>query len=73
MSRTTMDLDDALVAEAMRLSQARTKREALERGLSSLIREIHLERLRSKLGSGAITWTLPGLRRWRRGELPRAH
>jgi Arc/MetJ family transcription regulator len=71
--RTTVDLNNALVAEAMRLSQAKTKREALERGLSSLIRDMHIERLRSKLGSGATTWTLPELRRWRRGAFPRAH
>ena len=73
MSRTTVDLDDALIEEAMKLSRAKTKREALERGLSSLIRDAHIERLRSKLGSGAITWTLPELRRWRRGESARAH
>ena len=71
--RTTADLNDKLVAEAMRLSHAKTKREALERGLASLIRDAHLERLRSKLGSGAVAWTLPELRRWRRGERPRAH
>ena len=73
MPRTTADLDTKLLTEAMRLSHAKTKREALERGLTSLIRDAHIERLRSKLGSGAITWTLPELRRWRRGESPRAH
>lgn len=63
--RTTVDLNDGLMAEAMKLSRAKTKREALERGLASLIRDTHIERLRSKLGSGAMSWTLPELRRWR--------
>ena len=66
--RTTADLNDKLVKEAMRLSHARTKKEALERGLEALIRDAHLERLRAKRGSGAITWTLPALHRWRDSE-----
>ena len=66
--RTTADLDDSLVKEAMRLSRARTKKEALERGLALLIRDAHIERLRAKRGSGAITWTLPALHRWRNSE-----
>ena len=70
--RTTVDLDDRLLTEAMRMSHAKTKRETLERGLESLIRHAHLERLRSKRGSGTITWTPQGLRRWREsGRLTR--
>ena len=69
--RTTVDLNDRLVREAMRAAHTKTKRETLERGLRSLIRDMHIERLRTKLGSGAITWTLPELRRWRHAGSPR--
>ncbi len=67
--RTTVDLDTRLLKEAMRLSHTKTKRQTLERGLEELIRHGHIERLRSKRGSGAIVWTLPSLRRWRRAGL----
>ena len=35
--RTTVDLNDDLLKEAMRRSHARTKKETLERGLQELI------------------------------------
>ena len=66
--RTTVDLNDKLLKEAMRASHTKTKRETLERGLELLIRGAHLERLRSKRGSGAVTWTIPELQEWRGSE-----
>jgi Arc/MetJ family transcription regulator len=36
--RTNIVLDDELIAEAMKASGSRTKREAVERGLRALIR-----------------------------------
>lgn len=70
--RTTVDLNDKLLQEAMRVSHARTKRETLEKGLQFLIRNAHLERLKSKRGSGAVTWTLNELYRWRSGQTIRS-
>ena len=35
--RTTVDLDDSLVEQAMRVAGARTKTELLERGLQALV------------------------------------
>lgn len=63
--RTTVDLNDKLLRKAMKILHARTKRETLERGLEFLVRHSHIDRLRSKRGSGAVTWTLPQLRPWR--------
>ena len=37
MSRTTVDLDDKLIKQAMAKAHAKTKREAVERGLRELI------------------------------------
>ncbi len=52
--RTNVVLDDALIAEAMKLTGARTKREVLDRALRTLIR---LERQRAVLDlRGKIAW-----------------
>lgn len=37
MSRTTVDLDDKLIRQAMTKAHAKTKKEAIERGLQELI------------------------------------
>jgi Arc/MetJ family transcription regulator len=50
--RTNIDIDDALMADAIAASGALTKREAVERGLKALIqlhRQGQLRRLRGKL------------------------
>ena len=52
--RTNIDLDDALVKEAMLLTGERTKRAVVERGLSALIRLERLRRVRS--GRGKLLW-----------------
>jgi Arc/MetJ family transcription regulator len=52
--RTNIDLDDALVKEAMRLTGDRTKRAVVEHGLSALIRLERLRRVRS--GRGKLAW-----------------
>jgi Arc/MetJ family transcription regulator len=50
--RTNIMIDDALVREAMKASGARTKREAVEMGLRTLLRlsrQADIRRLRGKL------------------------
>jgi Arc/MetJ family transcription regulator len=50
--RTNIVIDDALMAEALRVSGARTKREAVERGLQALLRlgrQAELRKLRGKI------------------------
>jgi Arc/MetJ family transcription regulator len=53
--RTNIVIDDELMAEALRVSGARTKREAVERGLQALLRlgrQAELRKLRGK-----VQWT----------------
>lgn len=52
--RTNIDIDDALMSEALALSQARTKREVVEEGLRTLVRLAKQARLREL--RGALAW-----------------
>ena len=51
--RTNIVIDDALMADALQASGARTKRQAVELGLQTLVRlrrQADIRRLRGKLG-----------------------
>lgn len=52
--RTNINLDDELIAEAMRLSGARTKRETVEQGLRLLVTLKRQEALRQ--ARGRLQW-----------------
>lgn len=50
--RTNIDIDDQLMSDALRLTGARTKREAVEMGLRTLLRlrrQEEIRRFRGKL------------------------
>jgi Arc/MetJ family transcription regulator len=50
--RTNIDIDDRLMAEALEVSGARTKREAVELGLQALVRlkrQAEIRKFRGKL------------------------
>ena len=50
--RTNMEMDDLLMSDALRLTGARTKREAVEMGLRTLLRlrqQEEIRRFRGKL------------------------
>jgi Arc/MetJ family transcription regulator len=47
---TNIDLDEALVTEAMRLTNAKTKKEVIHLGLRELVRLARLDRVRSHRG-----------------------
>jgi Arc/MetJ family transcription regulator len=50
--RTNIEIDDSLMAEALKLTGARTKREAVELGLKTLLksaRQAEVRRLRGKI------------------------
>ena len=66
--RTTIDLDDDLVREAMDLLGERTKRAVIRRSLEELIRQKRRERLRGKLGKLHLELTLSDLERMRQDE-----
>lgn len=63
MSRTNIVIDDALMAEAMAASGARTKREAVERGLRALVERRRIEALRSLRGTLDWQGDLDSMRR----------
>ena len=61
--RTTIVIDDQLMAEALRLSGARTKKQAVEEGLRLLIRAKLQEKVRWLRGSVRWTGDLDAMRR----------
>ncbi len=48
--RTTIEIDDKLLKEALALTKAKTKKELIQRSLEALIRQQRIERLLGKLG-----------------------
>jgi len=66
--RTTIDLDDDLVREAMDLLGEKTKRAAIQRSLEELVRQKRRERLRGKLGNLDLELTLNDLEKMRQDE-----
>jgi Arc/MetJ family transcription regulator len=61
--RTNIDLDDDLIAKAMRASGAKTKREAVHRGLEALIRNADQRKMLKFRGKVAWEGDLNELRR----------
>jgi Arc/MetJ family transcription regulator len=55
MARTNIELDDALIAKAMRLTGARTKREAVDIALRCLVKKEALYRAALRL-RGKLIW-----------------
>lgn len=51
---TNVDIDEALVAEAMKVSGARTKRELVDRALRDMVARAQRPRFRDFLGVGDI-------------------
>ncbi len=66
MGRTTLDINEGLLGDAMRLSGARTKTEAIELALRELVRRRERELLRKELGSFDLDLDLEELRRLRK-------
>lgn len=61
--RTNIVIDDRLIAEAMKLSGARTKREAVEDSLRLLVRLKRQERIRRARGRLKWSGDLDAMRR----------
>ena len=51
---TNIDIDDTLVAEAMKVSGARTKREVVDRALREMVARARRPRFRDFIGVGDI-------------------
>ncbi|MFN3477119.1 MAG: type II toxin-antitoxin system VapB family antitoxin [Candidatus Methylomirabilales bacterium] len=55
--RTTLDIDDKLLKQALALTKAKTKKELIHRSLEALIREQRIHRLLGKLGRSPLHLT----------------
>lgn len=66
--RTTLDLDEGLMQEAMRVGRLRTKTELIHRALEAFIQRKRLEGLLALGGKGRLKLIPHELRRTRRGE-----
>lgn len=65
MRKTTVLIDEKLLAAAIEAIGARTKKEAIEAGLRSLVQRRNREALRSELGTFDMDLTLDELERLR--------
>ena len=68
VARTTIDIDEVLLEQAMVATGARTKTEVVDLALSELIRSRERELLLRELGSFDLNLDLEQLRRLRQGE-----
>ena len=59
--RSTIEIDDSLVKEAMMLSKVKTKKELIRESLGEFIRHMRLERLQQKCGTNPLTLTIKSL------------
>jgi Arc/MetJ family transcription regulator len=66
--KTTVQIDESLLAEAMKATGAKAKKEAIETGLKYLVQRKNREALRQELGTFDIDLTLDELERLRNAE-----
>ena len=68
MKKTTVFVDEALVALALKASKLRTKKEVIEAGLKELVRRKNRDLLRGELGTFDIDLSLDELKKRRAGK-----
>jgi Arc/MetJ family transcription regulator len=68
MNETTVQIDESLLAEAIKATGAKAKKEAIEAGLKYLVQRKNREALRQELGTFDIDLTLEELERLRNAE-----
>jgi len=68
MRKTTVQIDESLLAEAIKAIGAKTQREAIEAGLKYLVQRKNREALRHELGTFDIDLSLEELKRLRNAE-----
>lgn len=66
--RTTLDIDERLLNEALKLTSIKTKREVIRFSLEELIRRRKIEKLIANLGKFPLKLTMKDLERMRKGE-----
>jgi Arc/MetJ family transcription regulator len=65
MGKTTVVIDEALMNEALRVTNLKTKKEVIEKGLKELLRIKNRELLRQELGTFDIDLSLEELKKKR--------
>ena len=65
---TNIDIDDELVAEAMRITGARTKREVVDRALREMVARAHRPSVRELFGIGGVDPDYDPKAPWSRGN-----
>jgi Arc/MetJ family transcription regulator len=68
MRKTTVFIDEKLLADAMEAIGARTKKEAIRAGLEALVKHHHRQSLQKELGTFDIDLNLEELERLRDAE-----
>jgi Arc/MetJ family transcription regulator len=68
MRKTTVYIDEELLKQAIDAIGARSKKDAIEAGLRSLVHQRNRETLRKELGTFEIEMTLEQLEELRRAE-----
>jgi Arc/MetJ family transcription regulator len=68
MARTTVDIDEALMEEALTVSEVSTKKGVIEEALREFVRARRIESLRRKLGNFELDLTYEDLMRMREDE-----
>jgi len=64
--KTLIDIDETLLKEAMKLTNAPTKKETIQRALLELVKGCRRQSLKSLVGSGILDLTHVELRKIRR-------
>lgn len=68
MGKTTVVIDDKLLEAAIKITGAKSKRQAIEEGLKELVRRKNIDALRKELGTFDLDLTLAGLETLRKEE-----
>jgi Arc/MetJ family transcription regulator len=68
MRKTTVFIDEKLLADAMEAIGAKTKREAIRAGLEALVKHHHRQSLQKELGTFDLDLNLEELERLRNAE-----
>ncbi len=64
--RSTIDIDERVLAEAMKVANVRTKKELIDLSLKELVRQKRRERLQAKLGKLSLDLSVVQLEKMRK-------
>jgi len=68
MGKTTVEIDETLMNEAIRITNLKTKKAVIEKGLKELLRARNRDLLRQELGTFDVDLSLEQLKKKRASE-----